>query len=226
MCARPANLFWHFYGSAYDTIWDSPLTARLNDELLSAIARCLHELRDLRVVDLGCGTGLSARSLSRAGCHVIGIDSEPVVLERAQAKGWLAESLLGDVTATGLSDSCTDIAVLSNLLQACADPVAALDEAARLVGSGTLVVVWPRGDLTLGRLLHEDRRAGRPALSALLAHLGRIGFGLMGAMVRARSWSSSALDEMLDGWADARGWKVAERGSLGRISSYRILCNR
>lgn len=225
-CAHPASLFWHLYGSAYDAIWDSPLTARLNDELLFAVTRCVHVLRGSRVVDLGCGTGLSARSFTRAGCHVFGIDSEPVVLERAQSKGWLAESFLGDATATSLPDSCADIAVLSNLLQVCANPVATLDEAARLVSDGTLVVVWPRGDLTLSGLLHEDRRAGRSALSALLAYIGRMGFGLMGALVGARSWSSPALDEMLDRWAGTRGWKVANRGSLGRISSYRILCSR
>src|SRR5207253_127274 len=39
-----------------------------------------------RVLDAGCGTGIDAIVLARAGVHVVGIDGAPAVIERMRAK--------------------------------------------------------------------------------------------------------------------------------------------
>lgn len=50
------------------------------------VARALGEVRDLDILDVGCGTGRHAVELAKAGARVTGIDFSSGMLEKAKAK--------------------------------------------------------------------------------------------------------------------------------------------
>ncbi len=56
-----------------------------------------------RVVDLGCGTGISTRIFGGRGLDLVGVDPSEAMLERARVEGG-ATFLRGDATATGIAD--------------------------------------------------------------------------------------------------------------------------
>jgi ubiquinone/menaquinone biosynthesis C-methylase UbiE len=64
-----------------------------------------------RIADVGCGTGISTRLLAARGRPVVGIDPNPQMLARAQAKG--GEYLRGEATATGLAAASVDLVTVA-----------------------------------------------------------------------------------------------------------------
>jgi 2-polyprenyl-3-methyl-5-hydroxy-6-metoxy-1,4-benzoquinol methylase len=52
--------------------------------------------RPLRILDVGCGTGLNAERLAAAGHTVVGIDVSPVAIEQFRAKGF--DGFVHDIT--------------------------------------------------------------------------------------------------------------------------------
>jgi SAM-dependent methyltransferase len=89
------------------------------------------------VVDLGCGTGLSARYWARHAARVIGVDPSPDMLVEAQAA--TAEPNVtyqaGFGHATGLPDACAGIVSCSQSFH-WMEPASTLAEAARLLRPG------------------------------------------------------------------------------------------
>lgn len=101
-------------------------------------------------LDLGCGTGVSARALAHrrhfAG-QVLGVDISPALVERA---GALAAAELpegsvrfetGDARALAFRNASFDLIVAHSLLSHVAEPEAVLGEALRLVRPGGHVVL-------------------------------------------------------------------------------------
>jgi SAM-dependent methyltransferase len=106
------------------------------------VAEMLWRLLDLRpdmsVLDLGCGHGELANQLAARGCHVTGLDSSAVFLDRARADaaaaGVSVEYVAGDMrglpwtgrfdrvvnwsTAFGYFDDATNRAVLEQIVRA------------------------------------------------------------------------------------------------------------
>ena len=69
--------------------------------------------RDLRILDLGCGTGLVGKELIARGFHVIdGLDYSPRMLAEAEKKGIYCNLLVGDMTQPlNLNGPCYDAAI-------------------------------------------------------------------------------------------------------------------
>ncbi|MDX6749177.1 methyltransferase domain-containing protein [Geminicoccaceae bacterium 1502E] len=103
-----------------------------------------------QALDLGCGTGVAARTLARrrhfAG-RVLGIDLSPALVERARALAGaeLPEERVqfeaGDARALALPDASFDVIIAHTLLSHVADPLAVVREAARLVRPGGRIVL-------------------------------------------------------------------------------------
>ncbi len=71
------------------------------------------DLRDLRIIDYGCGTGLVGAALSERGfSHIDGLDISTGMLEQARDKQFYKNLIQGDLTtAIALDDDCYDAAL-------------------------------------------------------------------------------------------------------------------
>jgi ubiquinone/menaquinone biosynthesis C-methylase UbiE len=95
------------------------------------------------VIDLGCGTGLSARYWARHAARVIGVDPSPDMLTRAAAT--TAEPNVvycaGFGHATGLPDACADIVTCAQSFH-WMEPGSTLAEVARLLRPGGVFAAY------------------------------------------------------------------------------------
>jgi 2-polyprenyl-3-methyl-5-hydroxy-6-metoxy-1,4-benzoquinol methylase len=69
--------------ASYDDV--RPLT-RFDRELFDTVLEEMHFVREMRVLDIGCGTGRFTELLSRAGAHATGVDRSEQMLATARAK--------------------------------------------------------------------------------------------------------------------------------------------
>jgi SAM-dependent methyltransferase len=79
-------------------------------ELVEWIAETCRTPKGARVVDLGCGTGISTRLLAGCGYDVTGVEPNEPMRERAENVGG-ARYVAGRAEATGLPDGSADLAV-------------------------------------------------------------------------------------------------------------------
>lgn len=107
--------------------------------------------RPLRVVDLGCGNGMSTE-VAMARCALasqskiafVGIDWSVAALTQARRRGVTA--LRGSIErpGLGLASSCADVVIMSELIEHLVDPDLALSEARRVLApGGTLLLSTP-----------------------------------------------------------------------------------
>jgi len=96
--------------------------------------------RGQRLLEIGCGTGLFLDVLHRAGFDVTGLDAAPAMLETARSRlGRAADLHIGQAEHLPFEDNEFDFCVLLTVLEFCADPAAALREAARVARKAILV---------------------------------------------------------------------------------------
>jgi ubiquinone/menaquinone biosynthesis C-methylase UbiE len=105
----------------------------------------------VRVLDVGCGTGISTRLLAARGARVVGIDPSNDMLDEArrappvEGEGAI-EYRLGTAESTGLPDASRDLVVCAQAFH-WFDPVRALKELHRvLLRDGRLALVWNTRD--------------------------------------------------------------------------------
>ena len=215
---RPTeSRFWAAYAALYDRIWDSPFTRRVNQVTLGdgpGIGTA---------VDLGCGTGLSSRELTRRGWRTIGVDTTPPMLARATTRGRITEAVLADAVATGLPAGQASVVIVSNLLHLHPSPEAVLAEALRLVTpGGRIVCVWPADTATWTTALKADVGSGRPWFAALLAAGLRVVIGLAGASVGARRWPSPVVAATIRRWGQDHALPLLRDGRIAALEEYAV----
>lgn len=96
------------------------------------------------VLDLGCGAGLALTMARDRGASVAGIDAASGLLAVARRRLPGVELLQGDIESLPYPDASFDVVTSFNAVQYAADPVAALQEAARVTKSGghVAIVTW------------------------------------------------------------------------------------
>lgn len=117
---------------------------RSNSEVLSATI----DLKDKRVVDIGCGDGSLVRLMARHGAKAFGVDTNPAQLEKAHAEKTLGGEIFHQGAAENLpfDDACMDVTIFFNSLHHIAADTMdiALAEAWRVLKpGGTLYVSEP-----------------------------------------------------------------------------------
>jgi 2-polyprenyl-6-hydroxyphenyl methylase/3-demethylubiquinone-9 3-methyltransferase len=155
-----------------------------------------HDARSLagrRVLDVGCGGGLLAEPLARAGAQVVGIDASPGNLgaarRHAASQGVAVDYRLGDPGQTLASAEQFDVVLALEVVEHVSDAAAFLDTVTRHVAPGGLLLAstidrtWKSFLLAivgaeyllrvLPRGTHDWRRFVRPAeLAAAAARAG------------------------------------------------------
>ncbi len=117
----------------------------------------------LRILDLGCSSGLLAEQLRARGHTVVGVDIE----EHPGARGRLDEFVCADLS-TGIPAEVTgtfDVVLAADVLEHVADPSVLLRGAAeRLRPGGSMIACvpnishwYPRGRIAAGRFAYERR---------------------------------------------------------------------
>jgi ubiquinone/menaquinone biosynthesis C-methylase UbiE len=89
----------------------------LNLGLRSFVLKVSSPAPDMKVLDVGCGTGAQLIEFQKAGCAVFGIDPSPHMLEKARARlGRRAVLCLGDGTRLPFADGAFERIVISMVL--------------------------------------------------------------------------------------------------------------
>jgi SAM-dependent methyltransferase len=86
------------------------------DALLDLLTRLAGVERPALVVDLGSGTGLSARAWSGRADRVVGIEPDDAMRAVAEERGGGVEYVAAGASGTGLPDGCADIVTCSQSL--------------------------------------------------------------------------------------------------------------
>jgi len=170
------------FASTYNRIWTRYLTRSidLTVEHLSLGGTA-------RVLDVGCGTGLLLKRLSRSHPEVelVGVDLSPQMLAIAQrCLAGQASIAVADAVALPVQDSAVDVLVSSSVFHYLPEPEQALTEWRRVMRPGGQLVIidWCR-DFTTMRVLdlvlrHIDpahvRTRGTTEFHALLTAAGFI----------------------------------------------------
>jgi len=125
------------WSTSYDD-YDNPMIVMAD----RALADLLPRIRDLSVLELGCGTGRNAEALLGAGAaRYVGVDSSPGMLARAKARAldaratWICANLFDDVEGIG----GFDVVLFSLVLEHVEALGPALERAAKALVPGGIV---------------------------------------------------------------------------------------
>jgi SAM-dependent methyltransferase len=129
-----------FYGE-YARIQDQHWWFRGRRRVISAVlSRWLPAAsrRDLRILDIGCGTGTNLAELSRFG-SVEGVDAEAFAVEHCRRAGWRVAQVTGEDLP--FPDESFDVVTLLDVIEHVDDDVALLAEARRVLVPGGVALV-------------------------------------------------------------------------------------
>lgn len=117
----------------------------------------------VRLLDVGCGTGLALQIAARRGAQVSGIDASTASIEIARERVPGGNLSIGEMEELNFPESSFDIVTSFNAFQYAANPVNALQEARRVLKPGGKVAM-----VTWGLPEKCEHRATLAAVSALL----------------------------------------------------------
>ena len=139
-----------------------------NEPLFAEVLRRLDVGADIRILDIGCGSGYAARMAAALGAIPTGIDVTPELIEIGRERVPEGRFVVGGMDALPFENGTFDIAVGFNAFQFADDPSQAVREAARVVKPGGLVVATTfaepeRNESTALHLALEPLRANSAA---------------------------------------------------------------
>ena len=143
-------------------------------ESQSLILETFAPIAGRRIVDIGCGPGILAKTLAAEGAEVTGIDPGEPAIRSAASRVPAARFEQASAEALPFPDARFDGAVFLNALHHVPNPRRALEEAARVVGPGRpIVVVEPlaEGSFFAALKLIEDETVIRAAAQAAIAEV-------------------------------------------------------
>ncbi|MFC6648215.1 class I SAM-dependent methyltransferase [Paenibacillus rhizoplanae] len=112
---------------AWDQTWEHVFKTQEwgkypSEDLIRFVARNFYEApsrNEIRILEVGCGTGANLWYVAREGFSVYGIDGSKTAVEKAKSRlnseipGWSGELLIGDIISLPYNDASFD-AVIDN----------------------------------------------------------------------------------------------------------------
>jgi SAM-dependent methyltransferase len=106
----------------------------------------LEPLAGVRLLDAGCGAGLSMQIAAGRGARVSGLDASAPLLDIARTRTPGADLRVGDIEALPFDASTFDVVCAFNAIQYAVEPAAAVAELARVCRSGGRVAIGTWGE--------------------------------------------------------------------------------
>ncbi len=127
-------------GKAYDKEFTDPIGYYVNESEMQPMADLMQDVKNSRVLDVGCGTGRHL-SLLTEGNHLYGIDLSLSMLAEAQAKMPAGAFMSGSAVTLPFKDHSFDLVVSSRVLQHIRDQQKMISEMARVCKPGGQVIM-------------------------------------------------------------------------------------
>jgi len=197
-----------------------------NRPLFEAVLDAAHVNRGTRLLDVGCGSGLTLVLAHERGAVPAGLDVSPGLLAIARERLPGADLREGDMESLPFEDVAFDAVTGVNAFQFAGDPHRALAEAARVLRPGGRVVasLFAAPERSQGTAAHEAMSALIPPDSAAdhapyaLSAPGNLEAALAGAGLRAAGagevvcdWRYASMDDAVRGLlCSAGGARAAE----------------
>ena len=166
--------YWTKRASDFNTVRLNELRDPISGRWLAEMGRYLPEVRPLRILDVGTGTGYFAILLAQAGHTLTGIDLTPAMLAEAEETASKLGLSIGftrmDAQATAFPAGSFDALVTRNLSWTLPEPEKAYREWHRLLKPGGLLLNF---DADYARnVRNENQRASYISKEGIYGHVG------------------------------------------------------
>ncbi|MBQ4464810.1 MAG: class I SAM-dependent methyltransferase [Oscillospiraceae bacterium] len=181
---------WDFYAPAYNVFMSGSKRAyqEMNERIRTVI-------KNKRVLELACGTGLISKAVADASRSYIATDFSEQMLAQAQ-RGKRPEQLMfskADAADLPFKDNSFDVVIISNALHIVPDPERVLSECKRVLARG--------GVLIAPNFIHQEASHWQQIWTQALIRAG-IAF--------ESSWDEESYAKFLT----SHGWKVRRKQVL------------
>jgi SAM-dependent methyltransferase len=172
-------------------------------DTLSVIRTCLDPLAGRRILDVGCGNGQLASTLTSEGARVTGIDLDPTAIDYARKLTPLADFHIVSASQLPFAEGTFDAVVLVNSLHhiPCGLMIKALQEGIRVLGLGGYLIViepLPKGSFFEAFRAIEDETVVRLEAQEAISQFAGSAYLEERTIEYVRSESFSSFDAFVD----------------------------
>jgi len=136
---QPIEMFYDTIAERFDAIMNHYDLRRRVETVFDVMLRA-YDLRNLSLLDAGCGTGWFSAEACKRGANVTALDIGPRLLEQVRRK-CNAKTVVGDVLNLRFPDATFDVVVSSECIEHTTDPRGAVRELLRVCKPGGLAVI-------------------------------------------------------------------------------------